>query len=128
MLRRETARPDGPLPLVQGGRSNGARVACRTATRTGAAGVIALAFPLRPPGKADRSRDGELRAAGVSVLVVSGERDPFGVPEADATTDVVVLPGETHALSRRPAAAADAVTAWLLARRQRVVAGLRLPG
>lgn len=128
VLRRETAGPGGPLPLVQGGRSNGARVACRTAARTGAAGVIALAFPLHPPGKPDKSRDAELRAAGASVLVVSGERDPFGVPGPDAATEVVVLPGETHALSRRPAAAGDAVTAWLLARGQLMVPGLRLPG
>src|SRR5690348_7354129 len=74
------------LPLVQGGRSNGARVACRTAQQAGATAVIALAFPLHPPGKADdpaRSRAGELRAAGVPVLVINGERDPFGIPDAD---------------------------------------------
>lgn len=112
-LLRETARPSGPLPLIQGGRSNGARVACRTARQVGAAGVIAMAFPLHPPGQPGKSRDGELRAAGTSVLVINGERDPFGVPEPDETTDVVVIPGETHALSRRPAVVADAVTAWL---------------
>src|SRR6202012_6236223 len=94
----------GALPLVQGGRSNGARVACRTAPRTGAAGVIALAFPLHPPGRPDKSRDQELRDAGTSVLVINGERDPFGVPEPDELTNVVVLPGEAHALSRHPAA------------------------
>ncbi len=65
------------LPLVQGGRSNGARLACRTAQPAAAAAVIALAFPLHPPGKADdpgRSRAGELRAAGVPVLVINGDR------------------------------------------------------
>jgi hypothetical protein len=113
-LRRDTARADGPLPLVQGGRSNGARVACRTATAAGADGVIALAFPLHPPGQPGRSRDGELRAAGTGVLVVNGERDPFGIPEADQSTEVVVLPGEAHALSRHPAAVGEAVTGWLL--------------
>lgn len=90
------------LPLVQGGRSNGARVACRTAQQAGATAVIALAFPLHPPGKADdpeRSRAGELRAAGVPVLVINGERDPFGVPDGADAARLVVLPGETHSLS-----------------------------
>lgn len=104
------------LPLVQGGRSNGARVACRTARRAGASAVIALAFPLHPPGKADdpsRSRAGELRAAGVPVLVINGDRDPFGIPgQADADR-LIVLPGETHALSRQPHAIAEAVASWL---------------
>ena len=113
-LRRETATAGEPLPLVQGGRSNGARVACRTARQVGADGVIALAFPLHPPGRPGKSRDGELRAAGTGVLVVNGERDPFGVPEPDASTEVVVLPGETHALSQHPAAVGEAVTGWLL--------------
>lgn len=112
-LLRETARRSGPLPLIQGGRSNGARVVCRTARQVGAVGVIALAFPLHPPGQPDKSRDGELRTAGTSVLVINGERDPFGVPEPDETTEVVIIPGETHALSRRPAVVGDAVTAWL---------------
>jgi hypothetical protein len=111
-LRRETARRGAP-PLVQCGRSNGARVACRTAREVGAAGVIALAFPLHPPGQPAKSRDQELRGAGVSVLVVNGDRDPFGVPEPDELTNVVVLPGETHALSKHPAAIGVAVTDWL---------------
>lgn len=103
------------VPLVQGGRSNGARVVCRTAQAVGAVGVIALAFPLRPPASPDRSREAELRAAGTRVLVVNGDRDPFGVPEPDATTSVVVLPGEAHALSRNPASVGEAVAAWLAA-------------
>jgi predicted alpha/beta-hydrolase family hydrolase len=111
-LRRETAR-HGALPLVQCGRSNGARVACRTARQAGAAGVIALAFPLHPPGQPAKSRDQELRGAGTSVLVINGDRDPFGVPEPDELTNVVVLPGETHALSKHPAAIGVAVTDWL---------------
>ena len=113
-LRHQTAG-DGPLPLVQCGRSNGARVACRTARLVGAAGVIALAFPLHPPGQPGKSRDAELRGAGTSVLVITGERDPFGIPEPDERTHVVILPGETHALSKRPVAVGDAVTAWLCA-------------
>ena len=111
-LRRETAR-HGALPLVQCGRSNGARVACRTARQAGAAGVIALAFPLHPPGQPAKSRDQELREAGTRVLVVNGDRDPFGVPEPDELTNVVVLAGETHALSKHPAAIGVAVTDWL---------------
>ena len=111
-LRRETAGGE-PLPLVQCGRSNGARVACRTARQVGAACVIALAFPLHPPGQPEKSRDAELRGAGTSVLVINGARDPFGVPEPDETTVVVTLPGETHALSKHPATVGDAVTAWL---------------
>ena len=106
----------GGLPLVQGGRSNGARVVCRTARQAGAAGVIALAFPLHPPrrpGQPGKSRDAELRAAGTRVLVLNGDRDPFGIPEPDDATRVVVLPGETHALSKNPAAIGDAVIGWL---------------
>ena len=116
-LRAETAAAAGPLPLVQGGRSNGARVACRTAPAVGAAGVVALAFPLHPPGQPAKSRDAELRAAGTGVLVVNGDRDPFGVPEPDGSTVVVVLAGETHALSRDPGAVAAAVARWLRGRR-----------
>jgi uncharacterized protein len=103
----------GNLPLVQGGRSNGARVACRTARQVHAIGVIALAFPLRPPGQPGRSRDGELREAGTRVLVLNGDRDPFGVPEPDDATCVVVLAGETHALSKYPSAIGEAVAGWL---------------
>ncbi len=104
------------LPLVQGGRSNGARVACRTARAAGAAAVLALAFPLHPPGKAgdpDRSRAGELRSAGVPVLVINGERDPFGIPDETDADALIVLPGETHALSGRPDAIAAATSSWL---------------
>jgi predicted alpha/beta-hydrolase family hydrolase len=101
------------VPLVQGGRSNGARVACRTAPAAGARAVVALAFPLHPPGRPDRSRVAELRAAGTSVLAVSGDLDPFGVPEPADVSRLVVLPGETHALNRQPAKLADAVRGWL---------------
>ena len=103
------------VPLVQCGRSNGARVACRTAQAVGATGVIALAFPLHPPGHPEKSRAGELEAAGVPVLVVNGDRDPFGIPAEKDETRVVVLSGETHALSKKPAAVGETVTAWLTA-------------
>jgi predicted alpha/beta-hydrolase family hydrolase len=101
------------LPLIQGGRSNGARVACRTARAAGACGVLALAFPLHPPGRPDRSRADELRQAGTSVLVINGGRDPFGIPEPADAGRVVVLPGQTHALSGGKAELAAAVTDWL---------------
>jgi predicted alpha/beta-hydrolase family hydrolase len=68
------------LPVVSGGRSAGARVACRTAKELGAAAVLALSFPLHPPGRPERSRAGELLGAGVPTLVVQGGNDPFGKP------------------------------------------------
>jgi uncharacterized protein len=102
-----------PVPLIQGGRSNGARVACRTARAAGARAVLALAFPLHPPGHPDRSRAGELRQAGTDVLVVNGAADPFGIPEPGGAIDVVVLPGATHALARQDSAIRTAVRNWL---------------
>ncbi len=107
------------VPVIQGGRSNGARLACRTAREAGAVAVIALAFPLHPPGKADdpeKSRAAELRSAGVPVLVINGDRDPFGVPEPADADRLVVLAGETHTLSRSRAAVQAAVTDWLAVR------------
>jgi uncharacterized protein len=104
------------VPLIQGGRSNGARVACRTAAAVGARAVIALAFPLRPPGTAGPGRVAELQAAragGAAVLVVSGERDPFGIPGAADADRVVVVPGETHSLKGHRAFIAGAVADWL---------------
>ncbi|MGP7998540.1 MAG: alpha/beta family hydrolase [Streptosporangiaceae bacterium] len=110
-LRAATASPQ--VPLIQGGRSNGARVACRTAAAAGARGVIALAFPLHPPGRPDRSRAAELAMAGTDVLVINGRNDPFGIPRRAAGRRVVVLDGETHALSRHPAAVGRAAGSWL---------------
>ncbi|MFB4310375.1 alpha/beta family hydrolase [Actinomadura sp. GTD37] len=101
------------VPLVQGGRSNGARVACRTARAAGAVGVVALAFPLHPPRDPRKTRVDELRSAGVEVLVVNGDRDPFGVPDAADAAHVAVLPGERHDLSRDPAAVGRAAGPWL---------------
>ncbi|MFE9805325.1 alpha/beta family hydrolase [Streptomyces sp. NPDC005227] len=72
----------GPgLPVISGGRSAGARVACRTAPELGAAAVLALSFPLHPPGKPEKSRAAELLGAGVPTLVVQGGNDPFGRPQ-----------------------------------------------
>ncbi|WP_416968406.1 alpha/beta family hydrolase [Streptomyces sp. 4F14] len=69
------------LPVIAGGRSAGARVACRTATELGAVAVLALGFPLHPPGRPEKSRAAELLGAGVPTLVVQGGNDPFGKPE-----------------------------------------------
>lgn len=103
----------GDLPLIQCGRSNGARVACRTARAAGARGVIALAFPLHPPGRPERSRAGELRSAGVEVVVVNGDRDPFGVPDPADAACVRVLPGERHDLAGAPSAVGAVAGEWL---------------
>jgi uncharacterized protein len=103
------------VPLVQGGRSNGARVACRTAAVVGARAVIALAFPLHPPGPGP-SRVAELhaaRAGGAAVLVLNGERDPFGIPGSGDADRVVIVPRETHALKGHRADLIGAVTGWL---------------
>ncbi|MBY8873504.1 alpha/beta hydrolase, partial [Micromonospora sp. PLK6-60] len=102
------------LPLVVGGRSSGARVACRTAVATGAAGIVALAFPLHPPGRPERSRADELRT-GLPTLVVNGDRDPFGVPAAGGPVRVVVRPGEAHDLRKDPPGTATVVRDWLRA-------------
>jgi uncharacterized protein len=106
-------REELAAPLVVGGRSSGARVACRTAAGTGAVGVLCLAFPLRPPGRPDApSRLPELEAVGVPVLVVQGERDPFGIPPAAPHRTVAVVRGD-HGLKSDKATLAAAVRDWL---------------
>lgn len=105
----------GAVPLVLGGRSNGARVACRTARAAGADAVVALAFPLHPPGRPERSRVDELDGAGVPVLVVQGDRDPFGLPPEDARRRTVVIPGGDHSLGRDVSGVAEAVRAFVTA-------------
>jgi predicted alpha/beta-hydrolase family hydrolase len=101
------------VPLVVGGRSNGARVACRTATACGAVGVVALAFPLHPPGRPELSRLPELDGAGVPVLVVQGERDPFGMPPPGRDRQVLVIPGADHALRRELPTVSGAVLGFV---------------
>ncbi|MGS2613565.1 alpha/beta hydrolase family protein [Micromonospora sp. LZ34] len=100
------------VPLLVGGRSSGARVACRTARAAAAAGVVALAFPLHPPGRPERSRAAEL-ATGLPTLVVNGDRDPFGVPGPGPAVRVVTRPGERHDLRGDPAGTAAVVLDWL---------------
>jgi hypothetical protein len=139
------------VPLVQGGRSNGARVVCRTAAVVGARAVIALAFPLHPPQRlpgraapaataatdtakpratdmakpsaadmakpsAVQIRVAELRmarAGGAKVLVVNGERDPFGIPDSEDADRVVIVPRETHSLKGHRAEIVSAIAEWL---------------
>jgi uncharacterized protein len=103
------------LQLIVGGRSLGARVACRTVDATGAVAVLCLAFPLNPPrraGKPPQSRLPELEAVTVPTLVVQGERDPFGIPPSGPDRKVVKVPGD-HSLKADPEAVAAAVSAWL---------------
>jgi uncharacterized protein len=103
--------PRDGLPLLVGGRSAGARVACRTAAEVGAAAVLCLAFPLHPPGKPEKSRLDELDAVEVPTLVVQGERDPFGLPPPGPNRTVVTIPG-THSLGSSSTVAA-VVREWL---------------
>ena len=114
-------RADGRLigPLVLGGRSAGARVACRSAAEQEAAGVLALAFPLHPPGRPEKSRAAELTAVPVPIVVVQGERDAFGRPEDVAAVlsglpgaSVYAVPGD-HALKRDVHIVAAAAMSWL---------------
>jgi predicted alpha/beta-hydrolase family hydrolase len=100
------------LAVVTGGRSAGARVACRTAVETGAAGVLCLAFPLQPPGRPSPSRLPELDEVTVPVLVVQGERDPYGVPPPGRSREVVTVGGD-HGLKSDLDGVAAAVRAWL---------------
>ncbi|MCD7439158.1 hydrolase [Streptomyces lincolnensis] len=86
------------LPVISGGRSAGARVACRTAVELGAHAVLALSFPLHPPGRPEKSRAGELLGSGVPTLVVQGGNDPFGKPEEfpDGSYELVEVPYGDH--------------------------------
>ncbi|MFF8014628.1 alpha/beta family hydrolase [Streptomyces sp. NPDC007929] len=112
------------LPVISGGRSAGARVACRTATELGAHAVLALSFPLHPPGKPEKSRAEELLGSGVPTLVVQGGNDPFGKPAEfpEGTYALVEIPYGDHGfavpkradLSQDEAVAVitDAVVRW----------------
>jgi uncharacterized protein len=104
------------LPLLVGGRSLGARVACRTAEPTAAAGVLCLAFPLQPPRRSRaapaQSRLFELDAVPLPMLVVQGSSDPFGMPPPGPLRTVVQVPGN-HSLRTDLEAVAAAVRGWL---------------
>jgi uncharacterized protein len=100
------------VPVLCGGRSSGARVACRTVAGTGAVGVVCLAFPLHPPGRPEKTRLPELEAVDVPVLVVQGESDPFGMPPEAPGREVVRLRGN-HSLRSDKAGLTAAVGDWL---------------
>ncbi|MDO3649311.1 alpha/beta hydrolase family protein [Nocardia mangyaensis] len=107
------------IPLVQGGRSNGARVACRTAVAADARGVIALSFPLHPPGKPEKSRREELLAPGdIEVVVINGGSDPFGIPDPTDATEVLVIPKQPHSFRTGFDTIAATVIPWFVRWRQ----------
>jgi uncharacterized protein len=106
------ALPFDDLPLIAGGRSAGARVACRTAADTGVVGVLCLAFPLHPPGRPEKTRLSELEAVRVPVLIVQGASDPFGMPPEGPDRTVAVVKGN-HSLAGDMSAVGEAIRAWL---------------
>jgi predicted alpha/beta-hydrolase family hydrolase len=112
-------RTNGPLnggKLISGGRSSGARVACRTAAQAHASAVLCLAFPVHPPGKADdptKSRQGELDAVAVPALVVQGKSDPFGMPVSSRPDHEVVVVAGNHGLKADGERIAEAIRGWL---------------
>jgi len=102
------------LSVVTGGRSSGARVACRTADATGAVGVLCLAFPLHPPGRPESTRLPELQAVHLPVLVIQGSGDQFGMPPRGRRRKVVQVRGN-HSLRSDSAAVGAAARSWLAA-------------
>jgi predicted alpha/beta-hydrolase family hydrolase len=112
LVERARARVGGEVPFVVGGRSSGARVACRTGRTLGAVGVLALAFPLHPPGHPEKSRADELDPE-IRTLVVNGDRDPFGVPAPVGLVRVEVRPGARHDLARDLGTTAALCLDWL---------------
>jgi len=100
------------LPLIVGGRSAGARVACRTVADSGAVAVLCLAFPVHPPGKPEKTRLAELDAVQLPTLVVQGVSDPFGMPPPGPNRNVVKVPGN-HSLKADLDAVTAAVRDWL---------------
>jgi uncharacterized protein len=104
------------LALIAGGRSLGARVACRTVEETGPVAILCLAFPLQPPrrkgGKESPSRLPELEEVTVPMLVVQGDRDRFGIPPGSRSRTVVEVPGD-HGLKKDLDAIGSAVAGWL---------------
>ncbi|RJQ83132.1 alpha/beta hydrolase family protein [Amycolatopsis panacis] len=100
------------LPLVFGGRSSGARVACRTSGAGQAVAVLCLAFPEHPPGRPEKTRQPELDAVTVPALIIQGESDPFGRPAPAPHREIVLVPGD-HSLSKDLDTVARATTEWL---------------
>jgi hypothetical protein len=111
VVERLGSRELAGLPLIAGGRSLGARVACRTVQETGAVAVLCLAFPVHPPGRPEKSRLAELDAVRVPVLVVQGESDPFGMPTDRRGRTVVRVRGD-HSLRADRDAIEAAIRPW----------------
>lgn len=99
-------------PLLFGGRSSGARVACRCAAAGGAVGVVCLAFPVHPPGRPEKHRMAEIDAVEQPVLVFQGDKDPFGMLESTPSRQVVVVQGD-HSLKKAPPVIESTLPAWL---------------
>ena len=112
VLDRLRSRELAGLPVVVGGRSSGARVACRTAAETGAVGVLCLAFPLHPPGRPAATRLQELDEVDLPTLIVQGVSDPFGMPPPGPNRTIVHVAGN-HSLTSDLDAVREAVRAWL---------------
>jgi uncharacterized protein len=118
VVQHLTANELSGLPVIVGGRSLGARVACRCLPETGGLAVLCLAFPLQPPARKGKEpspdRLLELEAVDVPVLVVQGDRDQFGMPPPGPTRQVAKVPGANHSLRSDPDAVGDAVRSWLV--------------
>ena len=116
VLERLRERELSGMALIGGGRSLGARVACRTLEETGGDAVLCLAFPLQPPARKGKSpspsRIDELEAVEVPMLIVQGESDQFGMPPEAAGWELAKVPGN-HSLRKDPDAVAEAVRSWL---------------
>jgi predicted alpha/beta-hydrolase family hydrolase len=112
VVERLRAKELRDLPLVVGGRSSGARVACRTAAESGALAVLCLAFPLHPPGRPEKTRVSELDAVDLPTLIVQGAADPFGMPPSAPNREVVAVAGN-HSLGSDLGAVGEAAGAWL---------------
>jgi predicted alpha/beta-hydrolase family hydrolase len=100
------------LPLVFGGRSSGARVACRTSEEGLAVAVLCLAFPVHPPGRPEKTRMPEMDGVTVPTLVIQGESDPFGMPGPAHHREIAVMPGD-HSLKRDAKGLSRTVEEWL---------------
>ena len=106
------------VPHITGGRSFGARVACRTAADVGASGVLCLAFPLHPPGRPEKSRLAELTSVTAPTLVIQGDRDAFGVPDPKNLPDTIslVMVDGDHSLKKDAVTIRAAISEWLATR------------